>query len=104
MASLSRQVCSTYSTRHHTEGLCVPNAISAQTIRNPDAVALIADTKVLLYRDLDCQSNRLAHRLRKLGVGADVLVGLCLPRSLDWVVAALGIWKAGGAYVPLDLS
>jgi amino acid adenylation domain-containing protein len=104
MATLSRPACSAYSTRLQAEGPCVPLAISAQTMRNPDAVALIADTKVLLYRDLDCQSNRLAHHLRRLGVGADVLVGLCLARPLDWVVAALGIWKAGGAYVPLDPS
>src|SRR5579863_5078451 len=104
MATLSRQVCSACSTRLHTEGPCVPKAISAQALRNPDAVAVVADTKILHYRDLDCHSNRLARHLRKLGVGANVLVGLCLPRSLDWVVAALGIWKAGGAYVPLDPS
>lgn len=101
MATLSRQTCSAYSTRLHCEGPCVPRAISAQALRNPDAVALIAGTQVLNYRDLDCHSNRLAHHLRSLGVGTDVLVGLCLPRSLDRVVAALGIWKTGGAYVPL---
>ena len=56
----------------------------------------------LTYQQLDCRANRLASYLRSLGVGRDVLVGLCLPRSLDMVVGALGILKAGGAYVPMD--
>src|SRR5205823_1257163 len=56
----------------------------------------------LAYGELNRRANRLAHRLRDLGVGPDVLVGLCVERSLDLVVGILGILKAGGAYLPLD--
>lgn len=57
---------------------------------------------MLSYGELDCRANRVAHYLRSLGIGPDVLVGLCMPRSVDMVVGALGIVKAGGAYVPMD--
>ena len=56
----------------------------------------------LTYAELDARANPLAQRLRARGVGPDVLVGICLERSLDMVVGLLGILKAGGAYVPLD--
>jgi amino acid adenylation domain-containing protein len=81
---------------------CVPLSITAQAIAQPEAVAVTAGDRRLTYHELDCQANRLARRLRSLGVGADVPVGLCLPRSLEMVIAALGIWKAGGAYMPMD--
>ncbi|MFF0016393.1 amino acid adenylation domain-containing protein [Streptomyces sp. NPDC005374] len=68
----------------------------------PDAVAVRHDSEQLTYAELDRRSNRLARHLRQLGVGPEVLVGLCAERSLDLVVAILGIQKAGGAYVPLD--
>ena len=58
----------------------------------------------LSYGELERRSNQLAHHLRRLGVGPEVLVGLCVERSLEMVVALLGILKAGGAYVPLDPS
>ncbi len=74
----------------------------AQAERTPDAVALRFEASTLTYQELDQRSNRLAHRLRALGVGPDVLVGLCVQRSLDLVVGILGILKAGGAYLPLD--
>jgi amino acid adenylation domain-containing protein len=80
----------------------ITRMISAQAARRPDEVAVTAGPRSLTYHELDCQANRLARRLRSLGVGADVLVGLCLPRSLDLVIGALGILKAGGAYVPMD--
>ena len=56
----------------------------------------------LTYWELNRRSNQLAHHLRKLGVGPDVLVGICAERSLDMVVGLLAILKAGGAYVPID--
>lgn len=74
----------------------------AQVERTPDAVALTFEDRELTYRELDALSNRLAHRLRKLGVGRDVLVGVYTKRSLEMVVGVLGVLKAGGAYVPLD--
>ncbi|TCP59164.1 amino acid adenylation domain-containing protein [Tumebacillus sp. BK434] len=76
--------------------------VEAQAQRFPDKVALEFQGSTMTYRELSERSNRLAHYLQTLGVGPDVLVGLCLERSLDVVVAVLGILKAGGAYVPLD--
>jgi amino acid adenylation domain-containing protein len=72
--------------------------------RMPDAVAVLAPEEVLTYAELDRRANRLAHRLRALGVGADSRAGLCAERSPAMIVAVLGILKAGAAYVPLDPS
>src|SRR6266568_4883547 len=83
-------------------GVCVPDLVRARAAESPGALALSAGSDVLTYHELDRRANRLASYLRSLGVGPDVLVGLCLPRSLDLVVGALGILKAGGAYVPMD--
>ena len=74
----------------------------AQVERTPEAVAAVFEDKHLTYRELNHRANQLAHYLRKLGIGAEVLVGICMERSLEMVVALLGILKAGGAYVPLD--
>ena len=70
--------------------------------RAPEAVAVVFDGQRLTYRELNERANRLAHHLRALGVGPEVLVGLCVERSVEMVVGLLGILKAGGAYVPLD--
>ncbi|BAY25365.1 amino acid adenylation [Calothrix sp. NIES-2100] len=73
-----------------------------QVQRNPDAVAVVFGNQQLTYKQLNDQANQLAHYLRSLGVKADVLVGICVERSLEMIVGVLGILKAGGAYVPLD--
>ncbi|WP_144635211.1 non-ribosomal peptide synthetase [Bordetella genomosp. 13] len=80
----------------------VHEGFEQQAARTPRAVALVSGQRVLSYDELNRQSNRLAHRLRALGVGPDVPVGIALERSAAMVVAMLGIMKAGGAYVPLD--
>src|SRR3989441_6671507 len=80
----------------------VPEAVIARVIQTPDAPAVCAQSGVLTYRSMDQQANRLARYLRVLGVGKDIPVGLCVPRSPEMVIGALAIWKAGGAYVPLD--
>jgi len=82
----------------------VEELISAHARRNPGATALFSATDAIAYGDLERQSNQLAHYLRSLGVGPDVLVALCLERSSAMVVAELAILKAGGAYLPLDPS
>src|SRR6185295_10204402 len=81
---------------------CIHELFEAQAARRPDAIALVHEDSVLSYGELDARANRLAHHLRRLGVGPEVLVGLCVERSLDMVVGLLGILKAGGAYLPLD--
>ena len=100
------QELSIYSSASHFDFQkgCVPKAVAAKAAKTPDAVAVTSDGQTLTYHELDCRANQLAHYLRLLGVGADVVVALCLPRSLDMVIGALGIMKAGAAYVPMDPS
>ena len=73
-----------------------------QVARTPEKIALIAGDIRLSYRQLDARSNQLAHRLRKLGVKPDSLVGVATERSEHMLISILAILKAGGAYVPLD--
>jgi amino acid adenylation domain-containing protein len=83
----------------------VHRAFERQARETPDAVALVAGEEGeerMTYGELDRRANRLAHHLRSLGVGPEVVVALCLERSPDLIVGLLGILKAGGAYVPLD--
>ena len=74
----------------------------AQVERRPDATAVTSIDGTLSYQELNGKANRLARMLRKRGVQADTLVGICMDRSTDMLVALLGILKAGGAYVPID--
>ncbi|OLB30613.1 MAG: hypothetical protein AUH05_20520 [Ktedonobacter sp. 13_2_20CM_53_11] len=86
----------------YARDVCVPQLIARQAAATPDAVALIDGDQKLSYREMNQRANQLAHMLQGLGVRPNVLVGVCLERSLDLVVGLLGILKAGGAYVPLD--
>ncbi len=76
--------------------------LEAQAERTPDAIAAIFENQSFTYRELNQRANQLAHYLRSLGVGPEVLVGIEMERSLNLVIGLLGILKAGGAYVPLD--
>ena len=76
--------------------------IEEQVERTPDAVAVVFENRQLSYRQLNDRANNLACHLLDLGVGPNVLVGICVERSLEMMVGLLGILKAGGAYVPLD--
>jgi non-ribosomal peptide synthetase component F len=81
---------------------CVHQLFEGQVDRSPDAVAVVLEESQLTYRQLDRRANQLSHQLRELGVGPDVVVAICVERSIEMVLGILGILKAGGAYVPLD--
>ena len=81
---------------------CVHDLFAAQVRQTPDAVAAEFGKQRLTYRELDERSTNLARHLNELGVAAESLVGVCLDRSLEMLIAVLGVMKAGGAYVPLD--
>jgi amino acid adenylation domain-containing protein len=83
---------------------CVHELFAAQAGQAPDAIAIEFAERQLTYRELNRQSNQLAHHLRRLGVGTETLVAICVERSIEMIVGLLGILKAGGAYVPLDPS
>ncbi|HEY0783848.1 MAG TPA: AMP-binding protein, partial [Thermoanaerobaculia bacterium] len=84
------------------DGECLHELVAAQAARTPLAVAVELAGETLRYGALDAGADRLAARLRRLGVGPEVLVGICGERSLGLVVGLLAVLKAGGAYVPLD--
>ncbi|HEX4966669.1 MAG TPA: amino acid adenylation domain-containing protein [Thermoanaerobaculia bacterium] len=81
---------------------CVHELFEAQAHRAPDRPAVVCAGRTLTYSELDAGANRLARHLRKLGVGPEDRVALFFERSIEAVVAILGVLKAGGAYVPLD--
>lgn len=88
--------------RNYDRTALVHQLIEAQVEKTPDATALVCEDRSLTYAELDAQANAVAQKLVERGVGPDSLVGIYMRRSVDLVVAALGIWKAGAAYVPLD--
>src|SRR5207249_14432 len=83
---------------------CIHQTFERQAEQTPDAMAVICGEERLTYRDLNTRANKLAHRLRRLGVGPETLAAIRVERSPDMIVGLLGILKAGGAYVPLDAS
>jgi len=84
--------------------LCIHQLFEVQVARTPDATAVTFENQQLTYSELNARANQLAHYLSKVGVGPEVLVGICVERSLEMVIGLLGILKAGGAYVPLTPS
>ncbi len=81
---------------------CIHQLVEEQAERTPDAIAVVFENQQLTYAQLNNRANQLAHYLRSLGVETEVIVGLCVERSLEMIVALIGILKAGGAYLPLD--
>ena len=88
--------------RPYPEDWRVHELIAQQAERAPERIALIGDGEQVSYRELNRRANQLGRYLQRLGVGPDVVVGLCLERSAEMVIAMLGALKAGGAYLPLD--
>ena len=88
--------------RAYPQDLCLHQLVEAQVERTPEALAVVFEEEALTYRELNDKADQLARYLRGLGVGPEVLVGICVERSIEMVVGLLGILKAGGAYVPLD--
>ena len=83
---------------------CIHELFEAQVERTPDTIAVVFEDEQLTYWELNTRANQLAHYLRSLGVKPEVLVGICVERSLSMVIALVAVLKAGGAYVPLDPS
>jgi amino acid adenylation domain-containing protein len=90
------------TTVSYPDDQCIHTMFETQVTRTPDAIAVTCGDAYLTYSDLNRYANQVAHYLRALGVGPEVLVGLCIERSLAMMVGLLGILKAGAAYVPLD--
>lgn len=90
------------SQRDYPSADCLHELFEAQVERTPAGVAVMDGSRRLTYRELNQRANQVAAQLRRAGVGPEILVGVCLERSVEMVVALLAVLKAGGAYVPLD--
>ncbi|MFN6534911.1 MAG: amino acid adenylation domain-containing protein [Nostoc sp. EkiNYC01] len=83
---------------------CIYQLFEAQVEKTPNAVAAVFENEQLTYGELNARANQLAHYLQELGVKPEVLVGICVERSLNMLIGLLAVLKAGGAYIPLDPS
>jgi amino acid adenylation domain-containing protein len=81
---------------------CIHQLFEEQVERTPNAIAVVFEDQQLTYHELNCRANQLAHHLQSLGIKPEVLVGICIERSISMMIGLLGILKAGGAYLPLD--
>ncbi|MEH2243328.1 amino acid adenylation domain-containing protein [Nostoc sp.] len=90
------------TTTNYPQDLCIHKLFEAQVAQNPDKIAVVFEEEELTYCELNTRANQLAHYLQRLGVEPEVLVGICVERSLLAIIGILGILKAGGAYLPID--
>ncbi|MBN3925215.1 amino acid adenylation domain-containing protein [Nostoc sp. NMS4] len=86
----------------YPQNKCIHELFIEQVKATPNNIAVAFNNQQLTYTELNAHANQLAHYLQYLGVGAEILVGICVERSLEMLVGILGILKAGGAYLPLD--
>jgi amino acid adenylation domain-containing protein len=104
-ASERQQLFETAQTSsNYASDTCLQHLFEQQVALHPDRIALTFEERQITYRELNDRANQLAHYLQSLGVQSNVLVGLCVERSVETIVGILGILKAGGAYLPLDPS
>jgi amino acid adenylation domain-containing protein len=101
MAERHRLLIESNDTRSECWTRCIPELFEYQAQRRPDAVALVFGEQQITYRELNARSNRLAHHLRRSGVGVETRVAICVERSIEMVAGLLAILKAGAVYVPL---
>ncbi|MEA5498289.1 amino acid adenylation domain-containing protein [Limnoraphis robusta Tam1] len=92
------------TTKEYPQDKCIHQLFEEQVELTPNAVAVVFKNQQLTYRELNTKANQLAHYLQTLGVKPEVLVGICIERSLEMIIGLLGILKAGGAYVPIDTA
>jgi amino acid adenylation domain-containing protein len=90
------------TTKDYPQDKCIHQLFESQVERTPDSVAVVFEDEQITYLELNARANQLAHYLQEKGVRAEVLVGICVERSIEMIVGLLGVLKAGGAYVPLD--
>ena len=90
------------TTKAYSLDKCIHQLFEEQVRKTPDALAVVYEDEQLTYRELNARANQVAHHLRTLGVGSEVLVGICVERSPLMIIGLWGILKAGGAYLPLD--
>jgi amino acid adenylation domain-containing protein/thioester reductase-like protein len=91
-----------YTQQNFNQNQCFHQRFESIAEQTPDAIAVVFEDQQLTYKQLNYRANQLAHYLQTLGVKPEVLVGLCVERTLDMIIGILGILKAGGAYLPLD--
>ena len=89
---------------NYREGQSIHTLFESQVIATPDVVAVSDGDDDITYDELNRRANQLARYLERLGIRSEVPVAICLPRSVDLIVALLGVLKSGGCYVPMDLS
>jgi len=87
--------------KDYPKNKCVHQLFEEQAERHPDSIAVVFESEKITYRELNDRANQLAHHLQNLGVEPEVVVGICLDRSLETIVGMLGVLKAGGAYLPI---
>ena len=92
------------TTTDYLSDKCIHQLFEAQVEKTPDALAVVFEEQKLTYSQLNNRANQLAHYLQKLGVKPEMLVGICVERSIEMIIGLLGVLKAGGAYVPIDPS
>ena len=97
-------LASAASSQEPSSATLLPCLVAARAQQHPDKVALATDSEKLTYGELELRAERLANKLHSLGAGPEVLVGLCVERSPEFVVAALAIMKSGAAYLPMDMA